>query len=75
LMEKTDPDLLNQIFDVFVRDFSIYATTLHGKPGNSARQQALILELVKAPVADPQQFDKVWRERVHSLGGAYELAD
>jgi len=75
LMENTDPDLLNQIFDVFVRDFSIYATTLHGKPGNTATQQALILQLVKAPVADPQQFDTVWRERVHSLSGTYELAE
>ncbi|MCW8873775.1 MAG: hypothetical protein OQK01_14265, partial [Xanthomonadales bacterium] len=74
-MEGTDPDLLNQVFDVFVRDFSIYATTLHGKPGNTAEQQALILQLVKAPVADPQQFDSVWRERVYSLNGQYQLAD
>jgi len=74
-MEKTDPALLNQIFDVFVRDFSIYATTLHGKPGNSDAQRGLILQLVQAPVANPQQFDEVWRERVYSLNGAYELAD
>ena len=74
-MENTDPALLNQIFDVFVRDFSVYATTLHGKPGNSAEQQALILKLVKAPIADRQQFEAVWRERVLSLNGAYRLAD
>jgi acyl-CoA dehydrogenase len=74
-MENTDPALLNQIFDVFVRDFSIYATTLHGKPGNSDAQRTLILQLVQAPVANPQEFDEVWRERVYSLNGAYELAD
>jgi len=74
-MEGTDPALLNQVFDVFVRDFSIYATTLHGKPGNSTEQQKLILQMVKAPIADPQQFDQVWRERVLSLDGAYRLAD
>jgi len=74
-MEGTDPDLLNQVFDVFVRDFSIYATTLHGKPGNTTEQQALILQMVKAPVANPQQFDSVWRERVFSLNGQYQLAD
>jgi len=74
-MEGTDPALLNQVFDVFVRDFSIYATTLHGKPGNTVEQQALILQLVKAPVADQQQFEAVWRERVLSLDGAYRLAD
>jgi len=75
LMEGTDPALLNQVFDVFVRDFSIYATTLHGKPGNTPDQQQLILRLVKAPVADPGQFEKVWRERVLSRAGTYRLAD
>ncbi len=35
LMDDIDPDLLNQIFDVFVRDFSVYATGLHGKPGDT----------------------------------------
>jgi acyl-CoA dehydrogenase len=74
-LEKTDPALLNQIFDVFVRDFATYATILHGKPGNSAEQQALILQLVKAPAANPQQFEAVWRERVYSLNGQYQLAD
>jgi acyl-CoA dehydrogenase len=75
LMEGSDPALLNQVFDVFVRDFSIYATTLHGKPGNTPDQQQLILRLVKAPVADPGQFEKVWRERVLSQAGTYRLAD
>jgi acyl-CoA dehydrogenase len=74
-MDATDPDLLNQIFDVFVRDFSIYATALHGKPGNSEEQRMMILQLIKAPVADPQQFERVWRERVLSLKGQYRLAD
>jgi acyl-CoA dehydrogenase len=75
LMEGSDPALLNQVFDVFVRDFSIYATTLHGKPGNTPDQQQLILRLVKAPVADPGQFEQVWRERVLSQAGTYRLAD
>jgi acyl-CoA dehydrogenase len=73
-MEGTDADLLNQVFDVLVRDFSIYAATLHGKPGNSAEQQALILQLIKAPIADAQQFERVWRERVFSLNGQYRQA-
>jgi acyl-CoA dehydrogenase len=75
LMDGTDPDLLNQVFDVFVRDFSGYATGLHGKPGNSAGQRSLIRELIQAPVADAAQFDRVWRERVYALNGQYEMAD
>ena len=75
LMDQTGPDLLNQIFDVFVRDFSAYATGLHGKPGNSPEQRSLILGLIQAPVADAGQFDEVWREHVYALNGCYRLAD
>jgi acyl-CoA dehydrogenase len=75
LMDDTGPDVLNQIFDVFVRDFSAYATGLHGKPGNSEEQRSLILRLIQAPVANPEQFEKVWNEQVYALKGAYRLAD
>jgi len=75
LMEDTDTDLLNQVFDVFVRDFSLYATGLHGKPGNTDAQRTLIRELIQAPVANPEQFDKVWLQNVYALNGQYELAD
>ena len=67
LMESTDPDLLNQLFDVFVRDFSVYATELHGKPGNTDAQRALIRELIHAPVANATQFDRIWQEHVYAL--------
>ena len=72
-MENTDSDLLNQIFDVFVRDFSAYAVGLHGKPSNSAHQREFILDLIRAPVANPDQFEKVWREQVYALKGQYQL--
>ena len=75
LMEDTDPDLLNQVFDVFVRDFSAYATGLHGKPGNTDAQRALIRELIMAPAANPAQFNRVWQEYVYALNGQYEMAD
>jgi len=75
LMDDTDPDLLNQLFDVFVRDFSVYATELHGKPGNTEAQRALLRELIQAPVADAGQFERIWREHVYALHGQYQMAD
>jgi acyl-CoA dehydrogenase len=75
LMEATDPDLLNQVFDVFVRDFSAYATGLHGTPGNNDAQCTLMRELIQAPVANAAQFDRIWREHVYALNGQYEMAD
>ena len=75
LMDDTDPDLLNQIFDVFVRDFSVYATELYGKPANSETQRELIRDLIQAPVADPEQFEKVWQKQVYSLRDQYRMPD
>jgi acyl-CoA dehydrogenase len=75
LMDNTDEDLLNQMFGVFVRDFSAYATELYGKPSNSRRQRQMIRKLIQAPVANPEQFDRVWREYVYALNGQYEMGD
>ena len=66
---------LNQIFDIFIREFSGYAVGLHGKPGNSDRQRELLLGLVKAPAANPEQFEMVWQEQAYALKGQYQLAD
>ena len=67
--------LLYQIFDVFIREFSGYAVGLNCKPGNSDRQRELLLRLVKAPAANPEQFEKVWQEQAYALNGQYQLAD
>jgi acyl-CoA dehydrogenase len=75
VIEEVNTDLLNQIFDVFVREFSAYAVGLHGKPGNSDRQRELLLGLVQAPSANPDQFEKVWLEQVYALRDQYQLAD
>jgi acyl-CoA dehydrogenase len=75
LMDDTDHDLINQMFDVFVRDFSVYATELHGKAGNSEAQRERIRRLIRAPAADPEQFERVWSERILPLAGQYRMSD
>ena len=60
---------------MFVRDFSAYATELHGKPGVTDAQRTLIRELIAAPLSDPAQFERLWKTQVHALAGQYEMAD
>ncbi|MFC0314838.1 acyl-CoA dehydrogenase family protein [Gordonia phosphorivorans] len=67
-----DRDLVDQIFDFQIRDYSAYAVALHGKPSASAGQQAWALAAVHRPVADPSRFDRVWQQ-VKSYDGAYEM--
>jgi acyl-CoA dehydrogenase len=73
-MENTGQDLLNQVFDVLVREFSAYAVTLHGKPGNSEAQREHLLGLIMAPANESEQFERVWQQ-VFALNGQYQLAD
>ncbi|RKT52937.1 acyl-CoA dehydrogenase [Saccharothrix australiensis] len=67
-----DADLLDQVFDVLVRDFSGYAVALHGKASSTEAQQEWALGQVRKPVVDHGRFGRVW-ERVAALSGAYEM--
>jgi acyl-CoA dehydrogenase len=67
-----DRDVLDQIFDFLVRDFSGYAVALHGKASSTEAQQAWALGQVRKPVVDADRFGRVW-EQVKALSGAYEM--
>jgi acyl-CoA dehydrogenase len=65
-------DMVDQIFDVLVRDFSAYAVALHGKASSTEAQQAWAVEHVRKPVVDEERFGRVF-ETVRGLAGAYEM--
>ncbi|MFI9506705.1 acyl-CoA dehydrogenase family protein [Nocardia sp. NPDC052566] len=71
-IEGTSAAVLDQLFDVFVREFAKNALTLHTKPAATKAQQTRALDLVRRPVADRARFDAVLAEaRAHA--GAYEM--
>jgi acyl-CoA dehydrogenase len=67
-----DNDIVDQIFDFQIRDFSMYAVALHGKPSATQNQQDWALGAIRKPVADADRFDRVW-QRVKAYDGAYEM--
>ncbi|MEV0430254.1 acyl-CoA dehydrogenase [Micromonospora sp. NPDC050495] len=67
-----DADLLDGIFDLLIRDFSGYATELHGKAATSDEQAAWALTQVRRPVRDAEGAARVWA-RVVALSGGYEM--
>ncbi|ORL03020.1 acyl-CoA dehydrogenase [Prescottella equi] len=67
-----DRDLLEQIFDVLIRDFSRHAVALHGKPSSTQAQQEWALGVIRKPVVDAARFERVW-EKVAAYDGAYEM--
>jgi alkylation response protein AidB-like acyl-CoA dehydrogenase len=67
-----DRQLVDQVFDVLVRDFSGYAVDLHGKASSSKAQQQWALDHVRKPAADAARYDAVWQQ-VRGLSGAYAM--
>jgi alkylation response protein AidB-like acyl-CoA dehydrogenase len=67
-----DHDVLDEIFDIAVRDFSAAATDLHGKSATTDAQAAWAVRHVRRPVPDPARTARVWAQ-VEALSGAYEM--
>jgi acyl-CoA dehydrogenase len=67
-----DTDIIDQVFDVLVRDFSTYAIDLHGKTSSTEAQQEWALAHVRKPVVDAERAARVYGE-VRALAGAYEM--
>ena len=70
---EIDPALVNQIFDVLVRDFSRQAVELHGKPTSTPAQMEHCLRMIRKPVADPEATAQVWKEHVLPLADRYQM--
>lgn len=68
-----EDDLLDQIFDFMVRDFSKYALQLYCKPSSSARQMQFCLQMVRKANVDERRYRQVLSSRVYALRDAYDM--
>jgi acyl-CoA dehydrogenase len=71
-IEKISDSVMNQMFDLFVRDFSAFAVELYGKPVNTDVQLEKIMKMIKRPVPSKDEFEKVLKEEVYSLVDVYK---
>ena len=72
-IDAVDEGLVDQIFDVFVRDFSRHATTLHGKPTTTPAQAEYCVRMLQRPQPDAERFQQVWDEHVFAQRDVYEM--
>ncbi|MCU0282213.1 MAG: acyl-CoA dehydrogenase, partial [Acidimicrobiia bacterium] len=70
---EVDRDLVDQVFDVLVRDFSRFAVILHGKPTTTPAQAEHCLQMLRRPVPDPARYGRVWEQQVFALRDAYTM--
>ena len=72
-MEDFGTDLLEQIFDFMIRDFSKYSLNLYSKADTTAKQMEYCLKIVKKPVTDKDSFNQFWDNHVYKLKDLYEM--
>lgn len=68
-----EDELLDQIFDFMIRDFSKFALQLYSKPTATAKQMELCLKMINKPMKDEKRFEKVLTNYVYSLKDVYEM--
>jgi acyl-CoA dehydrogenase len=72
-IKQVDDALIEEIFDVMIRDFSKYAVNILTKPSNSDTQRDMAKALIQSPLANPERFEKLYQEQVYSLKGTYQM--
>ncbi len=72
-MEQVEEDLLDQIFDFMIRDFSKFALQIYSKPGATDAQMALCMKMIRKPVANRERFLNIWENHVYCLKDSYEM--
>ncbi|MEA3452091.1 MAG: acyl-CoA dehydrogenase family protein, partial [Bacteroidota bacterium] len=68
-----DKDILEQIFDFMVRDFSKYALELHNKPSSTEKQMEYCRKMIRKPNTDNDRYMRVWKNFVIAQKGEYEM--
>ncbi len=72
-IQKIEREVVDQIFDFMVRDFSQYALQLHGKQGSTETQQDFCIKMIRKPIVDKKRYDNVWQNHVYALKDIYEM--
>ncbi|MEU8899181.1 acyl-CoA dehydrogenase family protein [Nocardia sp. NPDC048505] len=65
-------DIVDSIFETFVRDFSRYALDVFGKPSSTVAQQHWALAVIRKPEPDEQRSARLWDE-VRGHADAYAM--
>lgn len=68
-----DRRVIDQIFDVMIRDFSKFAMQLYTKPSATFIQQKLLRRMMKRPVVDRERVEAVWETYVYAMKGEYAM--
>ena len=68
-----EAEVIDQIFDVMVRDFSKFALQLYAKPSSNAAQMEQCMKMIKKSVVDDARYTSVWESHVLKMKDQYSM--
>lgn len=68
-----ETEVIDQIFDFMVRDFSKFALQMYSKPSSTPGQMAQCLKMLKKPVVDSARYNTVWETHVLAMKDQYSM--
>ncbi len=68
-----EDDIIDQIFDFMVRDFSRHALQLYSKSSATRTQMRLCSMMIKKPAVNRARFSRVWSDQIFPLRDAYTM--
>lgn len=74
-VHNIDNDIIDQMFDCYVRDFSSFALDLYSKPMTTDKQMEYCLKLIKKPAVDEARYQRVGGNYVYALKDTYVMND
>ena len=68
-----EDDLIEQIFDFIIRDFSKFALQLSQKGCTTLVQQTICDRMIKRPAVDEARQTRVWENYAYDMKDQYEM--
>ena len=66
-IDAVEDDLMDQIFDSMIRDFSKFALQLYSKTSSTTKQMDICMRMIKKPMVNPERFNRIWEKHVYAL--------
>ncbi|MBI4832360.1 MAG: acyl-CoA dehydrogenase [Candidatus Lindowbacteria bacterium] len=68
-----ESDVVDQVFDFMVRDFSKFALQLYGKQSSTPEQMEYFMKMIRKPAVGKARYQRVWENHVYALKDAYQM--
>ena len=75
VIDAVEADLVDQILDFMIRDFSKFALQLYSQRSSTAKQMEICKRMITKPTVNLQRFNRIWKSHVLALEGAYRMND